>query len=180
MKYLEKCLPDDKPNELDLALKAERVGNILNNYSKLLTYDQWLEEERVRHANLSPKSQQSLRSVKSARSVARGSSNPIELESGVPRKLDPEAPVNSEPMDDMHSIPGSMVWTTDCAVCLSEFSREELVRELVCSHIFHSDCIQGWFMKARSAACPLCRNELHSGVSAAEIHSHPTTVVSTA
>lgn len=59
----------------------------------------------------------------------------------------------------------SEAWATDCAVCLTEFEKEEQIRELPCDHIFHESCIHDWFMKAKSPVCPLCRNLLHSGLS---------------
>lgn len=44
----------------------------------------------------------------------------------------------------------------DCAVCLSEFEEGESGRILPkCSHTFHVDCIDTWFMSR--SCCPLCR-----------------------
>ena len=43
----------------------------------------------------------------------------------------------------------------ECSICL------ELIDDncctLKCSHNFHKECIEGWFMKEES--CPLCRDE---------------------
>ncbi|BAF15623.1 E3 ubiquitin-protein ligase Os04g0590900 [Oryza sativa Japonica Group] len=48
------------------------------------------------------------------------------------------------------------VHTTDCSVCLGEFSDGESLRLLPrCSHAFHQQCIDTW-LKSHSN-CPLCR-----------------------
>ncbi|KAL9228466.1 hypothetical protein vseg_004047 [Gypsophila vaccaria] len=45
----------------------------------------------------------------------------------------------------------------ECSVCLSEISQGESVRVLPkCSHGFHLECIDMWFMS--HSTCPLCRN----------------------
>ncbi|XP_019425307.1 PREDICTED: E3 ubiquitin-protein ligase ATL41-like [Lupinus angustifolius] len=44
----------------------------------------------------------------------------------------------------------------DCAVCLSAFDEEEMVRLLPnCKHIFHVGCIDKWL--ASHTTCPICR-----------------------
>lgn len=42
-----------------------------------------------------------------------------------------------------------------CAVCLSEFERDEHVRTLPCSHLFHVECIDRWLVFNKK--CPVCR-----------------------
>lgn len=42
-----------------------------------------------------------------------------------------------------------------CAVCLSEFERDEHVRTLPCNHIFHVECIDRWLVFNKK--CPVCR-----------------------
>ncbi len=45
----------------------------------------------------------------------------------------------------------------DCQVCSEEFqSRETVIRELPCGHIFHPDCIDG-FLSGVSSLCPVCK-----------------------
>ncbi|OVA10267.1 zinc finger protein [Macleaya cordata] len=44
-----------------------------------------------------------------------------------------------------------------CAVCMDEFSTEEEVTWLPCSHYFHENCILPW-LRIRNT-CPLCRYE---------------------
>ncbi|KAG8049929.1 hypothetical protein GUJ93_ZPchr0009g1152 [Zizania palustris] len=47
----------------------------------------------------------------------------------------------------------------ECAVCLSEFDDDEMLRLLPkCSHVFHPDCIDMWL--ASHVTCPVCRANL--------------------
>ncbi|KAF0933098.1 hypothetical protein E2562_013836 [Oryza meyeriana var. granulata] len=47
----------------------------------------------------------------------------------------------------------------ECAVCLSEFEDDEMLRFLPkCSHAFHPDCIGQWL--ASHVTCPVCRRNL--------------------
>ena len=46
-----------------------------------------------------------------------------------------------------------------CSICLDEYSPDEMVAELPCGHIFHSDCISKWLTE-RSSTCPLCKTDL--------------------
>jgi len=46
--------------------------------------------------------------------------------------------------------------TLECAVCLSQFEDDELLRLLPkCSHAFHPDCIDTWLFS--HTTCPICR-----------------------
>ena len=119
---------------------------ILEKHSLVKKYDDWITEERRKHGE----------------PEKAGDENNIDLESNPAIK-------------SMHSRVShvSEVWATDCAVCLTEFEKEEEIRELPCDHIFHDTCIRDWFMKAKSAVCPLCRNQLHSGMSMEDIPTPP-------
>eukprot|EP00812_Abedinium_dasypus_P013497 NODE_699_length_1401_cov_119.202080.p1 GENE.NODE_699_length_1401_cov_119.202080~~NODE_699_length_1401_cov_119.202080.p1 ORF type:complete len:417 (-),score=83.90 NODE_699_length_1401_cov_119.202080:133-1383(-) len=50
-----------------------------------------------------------------------------------------------------------------CMVCLSEFAEGEGVRLLVCTHLFHRECIDEWLQ--RSAACPICKHPVSASSS---------------
>lgn len=60
----------------------------------------------------------------------------------------------------------------ECAVCLESFEEDESLRLLPkCSHVFHTECIDAWFLS--HSTCPLCRtslkpttDELNAGVPA--------------
>ncbi|CAG9331181.1 unnamed protein product [Blepharisma stoltei] len=41
----------------------------------------------------------------------------------------------------------------ECAVCLQELEKDEIVRELPCKHFFHKSCIDRWLKTKPS--CPL-------------------------
>ncbi|XP_044302123.1 E3 ubiquitin-protein ligase Praja-2 isoform X2 [Varanus komodoensis] len=45
-----------------------------------------------------------------------------------------------------------------CAICCSEYIKEETVTELPCHHFFHKPCITLWLQK--SGTCPVCRHVL--------------------
>uniref|UniRef100_T1J8S4 RING-type domain-containing protein n=1 Tax=Strigamia maritima TaxID=126957 RepID=T1J8S4_STRMM len=45
-----------------------------------------------------------------------------------------------------------------CVICLLEQKCGQLVKDLPCSHVFHSECIDTWLEKNHS--CPLCRTDL--------------------
>ncbi|KAI3997730.1 hypothetical protein MKX01_011805 [Papaver californicum] len=48
----------------------------------------------------------------------------------------------------------------DCAVCLSEYKDEDMLRLLPkCQHVFHRECIDSWFVS--HATCPVCRSHLN-------------------
>lgn len=51
--------------------------------------------------------------------------------------------------------------TLECAICLNEFQHWDKIRLLPkCQHVFHTDCIDGWFL--RNLNCPICRSKLTS------------------
>ncbi|XP_073121999.1 RING-H2 finger protein ATL2-like [Henckelia pumila] len=52
---------------------------------------------------------------------------------------------------------------SECAVCLSEFEEDEVVRHLPkCGHSFHTECIDMWFIS--HSTCPLCRSPVEQVV----------------
>lgn len=47
----------------------------------------------------------------------------------------------------------------ECSVCLEKFAEDETLRLLPkCSHVFHTECIDVWFLS--HSTCPLCRTSL--------------------
>jgi hypothetical protein len=143
---LERCIPQDRRAIELQTRKEERVRVILEKHSISKRYEDWIAEERRKHAEPDTTGQE------------------------------PDVDLESNPaIKTMHSRVSheSEEWATDCAVCLTEFENEEQIRELPCDHIFHDSCIRDWFMKAKSAVCPLCRNQLHSGMSMENIPTPP-------
>jgi hypothetical protein len=165
VKIVEKCIPSDKPFLENLEQKKERITVILDKHSKSLTYAEWILAERMKHQETSMPAMSSQASPTAK--APPDDSAPVPVTQTSVRNVSASelsAHLASSPKEDE-------VWATDCAVCLGEFDEEEQVRELECEHIFHHDCIYDWFMKARTAACPLCRNQLHSGLSTDNIAS---------
>mmetsp|Transcript_30395 Transcript_30395/g.65460 ORF Transcript_30395/g.65460 Transcript_30395/m.65460 type:complete len:144 (-) Transcript_30395:662-1093(-) len=51
---------------------------------------------------------------------------------------------------------------TTCIICLSDIDNDEVIRSLKCGHIFHAQCIDGWWTAGSKAAClqcPHCRQD---------------------
>lgn len=46
----------------------------------------------------------------------------------------------------------------NCSICLEEYEKEDIIKQLECKHMFHKNCIEPW-LKEYSHKCPLCRNE---------------------
>lgn len=53
---------------------------------------------------------------------------------------------------DLHFTSGT------CAICLEVLEQEDVVRGLICGHVFHSDCLDPWLTKRR-ACCPTCKRD---------------------
>ncbi|XP_069608708.1 E3 ubiquitin-protein ligase Praja-2 isoform X1 [Ranitomeya imitator] len=47
-----------------------------------------------------------------------------------------------------------------CAICCSEYIKDEVLTELPCHHVFHKPCVTLWLQK--SGTCPVCRHVLTS------------------
>uniref|UniRef100_A0A8C5P7T9 RING-type E3 ubiquitin transferase n=2 Tax=Leptobrachium leishanense TaxID=445787 RepID=A0A8C5P7T9_9ANUR len=47
-----------------------------------------------------------------------------------------------------------------CAICCSEYIKDEILTELPCHHLFHKPCVTLWLQK--SGTCPVCRHVLAS------------------
>lgn len=62
-----------------------------------------------------------------------------------------------------------------CCICLTKYVDDDDLRELPCSHFFHTECVDKWLKI--NASCPLCKYEV--GVDHDDSHSpaDPTTQV---
>ena len=45
---------------------------------------------------------------------------------------------------------------TICTICISDYSKGDMVHELPCKHVFHAQCIEEWIKY--KPECPLCKN----------------------
>lgn len=47
-----------------------------------------------------------------------------------------------------------------CAICLDDLVDDDLIRGLICGHVFHKDCIDPWLTQ-RKCVCPTCKRDLY-------------------
>ena len=47
----------------------------------------------------------------------------------------------------------------NCSVCQDQMKKDDSVRALRCTHIFHTSCIDPWLLN-RSVLCPTCRHDI--------------------
>ncbi|ODV97193.1 hypothetical protein PACTADRAFT_48943 [Pachysolen tannophilus NRRL Y-2460] len=47
-----------------------------------------------------------------------------------------------------------------CAICLEVLEPEDLVRGLICGHVFHQECLDPWLI-TRKACCPMCKRDYY-------------------
>ena len=59
----------------------------------------------------------------------------------------------SKSVKEVNLTPG-----TNCTICLGDFNLDQNVRNLLCGHTFHTDCIDSWCEK--NLNCPVCRFDL--------------------
>ncbi|CAI9275009.1 unnamed protein product [Lactuca saligna] len=45
-----------------------------------------------------------------------------------------------------------------CCICLAKYANNDELRQLMCSHFFHKDCVDKWLKI--NASCPLCKSEV--------------------
>jgi len=61
-----------------------------------------------------------------------------------------------------------------CAICLSDYTEDEELRDLPCGHHFHSTCVDQWLRHKKH--CPLCQQNIET---ARDVASHSTATVTT-
>ena len=47
-----------------------------------------------------------------------------------------------------------------CSICLNDLNSSSRKAELICSHIFHINCLRNWMDLGRTS-CPLCRRYIY-------------------
>jgi hypothetical protein len=54
--------------------------------------------------------------------------------------------------------PSSILLVEKCPICLTEFTDQEIINQLNCSHLFHLQCISTWL--SENDSCPTCRRKV--------------------
>ncbi|XP_027336994.1 E3 ubiquitin-protein ligase ATL4-like [Abrus precatorius] len=112
----------------------------------------------LRHLN-----RRCLRRFSSTSAAPSAAATPIFTSS---RRISPEIPhsstsvIDSLPLFTFSSVTRrSAAVAGDCAVCLSKFRHDDLLRLLpLCCHAFHAECIDTWLQS--NLSCPLCRSAI--------------------
>ncbi|GMM37311.1 hypothetical protein DASC09_046360 [Saccharomycopsis crataegensis] len=61
----------------------------------------------------------------------------------------------------VHQPPKEIHYEDDtCAICIDEFTPNDIVRGLICGHVFHKTCVDPW-LSNRKACCPLCKRDYY-------------------
>jgi len=50
-----------------------------------------------------------------------------------------------------------------CSICLDELSKDNIIRQLNCNHIYHKECIDKYLLEY-SYKCPICRTKCGNGI----------------
>jgi len=69
-------------------------------------------------------------------------------------------------IDRIMSTGGSSA--SSCGICCDDYESGDVLRVLTCSHRFHLECVDKWFLSStdysRQVACPLCNMDLETKV----------------
>ena len=67
--------------------------------------------------------------------------------------------MDDKDIDKLNSVKLESNLDSNCSICMGQMENGEMVTNLVCSHTFHTDCIQP-YLKEYNYKCPICRTEL--------------------
>lgn len=76
------------------------------------------------------------------------------------------SPDHTTPDIDATSLATSNVKTElhfdsgSCAICLDTYEPDDVVRGLICGHVFHAECVDPWLTRRR-ACCPICKRDYY-------------------
>ena len=51
------------------------------------------------------------------------------------------------------------IFSENCPICFTSFTKDDNIRNLVCNHIFHKECIDKWLVDFENT-CPVCKKKL--------------------
>lgn len=60
-----------------------------------------------------------------------------------------------------------------CAICLETYEHDDVVRGLICGHVFHAECVDPWLTRRR-ACCPICKRDYYKENSRNTAHNNIT------
>lgn len=81
-----------------------------------------------------------------------------------------EMDINLIPVNKYSEI--QMEQKLECAICLTEFDANDDVRQFICKHIFHKNCIDIWLQL--NAVCPMCRQPVITRYETEDVNYLPT------
>lgn len=129
------------------------------------TYDQWLDvksivkkenhddDDKNETETVSNKSVFSVKDEKTNFEMLDSETNCFETENETGCSKNSE---KKDEADDSKKTEPLKYISGICTICLSHIEKQDLVRGLTCGHVFHSDCLDPWFIKRRSC-CPICK-----------------------
>ncbi|PVH16258.1 uncharacterized protein CXQ87_004130 [Candidozyma duobushaemuli] len=68
--------------------------------------------------------------------------------------IDATSSATSNVKTELHFDSGS------CAICLDTYEPDDVVRGLICGHVFHAECVDPWLTRRR-ACCPICKRDYY-------------------
>ncbi|OBA21269.1 hypothetical protein METBIDRAFT_41364 [Metschnikowia bicuspidata var. bicuspidata NRRL YB-4993] len=79
----------------------------------------------------------------------------VELAPPAPHELDSSS-LNAllKGKTELHFDSGS------CSICLEVYELDDVVRGLICGHVYHADCVDPWLTRRR-ACCPICKRDYY-------------------
>ena len=67
--------------------------------------------------------------------------------------------MDDKEIDNLESVQLESNLDNNCSICMGQMEKGEFVTKLLCSHTFHTECIQP-YLKQYNYKCPVCRTEL--------------------
>lgn len=72
---------------------------------------------------------------------------------------EPKTSLTNQEIDKIEEINfNESISEKQCCICLFDYSEDDKINKLKCSHIFHSSCMRKWLLLNDS--CPLCRKKV--------------------
>jgi hypothetical protein len=92
-------------------------------------------------------------------SMLSGLGNNIQVQQPANMFQDVVVTVDDKDIEKLHSTKLESDKDTDCSICMGHMEKDEIVTELKCKHMFHTECIET-YLKQYNHKCPVCRSEV--------------------